>query len=285
MSRWSRSSRWALVLLVAASGEFAASSPARADDPAPAEPKAKAPTTEATAAVARAESKVMLTLMKATGRLMLKYLDEKQDPEKAAAYDDVFRALGGVLSHLDPGDERGMVAAGMKAMLDLLPTMKTPKRAEVMRVVMTTLAGAVAEGVQSEVEAAAGAPHPEVAAKPHALGDALVRGLADGLFQTFSERALRGAQLEVPAARCEGFRVKAVKPGSWAAELGLRAGDTIVQFGDTAATGRSLLDAARTLRRRGDLALTVLREGARVELKAPPKTPKAVEPAPPSVPK
>jgi hypothetical protein len=252
-----------------------------ADDSAPTEPKAKAPAARAQAPLSSAESKVMVSLLNATGRLMLKYLDEKQDPEKAAAYEDIFRALGGVLSHLQRGDERGTAAAGMKAMVDLMPSMKSPKRAEVLRDVLKTLAIAMAEGMRGDVAP----PGPDTKAKgggeAHAVGDVLIGALSDCLLEELSERALGGAQLDAPAPGREGFPVKAVRPGSKAEALGLQAGDAIVQVGDVPASWRGLIRAARALRRRGELPrMTVLRAGARVELKAPTPVPRTSEPAP-----
>jgi len=277
----SRSFRPALVLVVATVLVLVGPQGARADDPAPAEPKAKAPAAQAQAPMTPAETRVMVSLLNATGRLMLEYLDEKQDPEKAAAYEDIFRALGGVLSHLQRGDERGTAAAGMKAMVDLMPSMKSPKRAEVLRDVLKTLALAVAEGMRSEVAAASPEAKPKVGGEAHAVGDVLIGALSDCLLEEVSERALGGAQLDAPDPGREGFPVKAVRPGSKAAALGLQAGDAIVQVGDAPASWRGLIRAARALRRRGELPrMTVLRAGARVELKAPTPAPRANEPVP-----
>ena len=254
---------------------------ARADDPAPAEPKAKPPAAQAPPPMTPAESKVMVSLLNATGRLMLKYLDEKQDPEKAAAYEDIFRALGGVMSHVQRGDERGMAAAGMKAMVDLMPSMKSPKRAEVLRDVLKTLALAVAEGMRSDIATASPEAKPQVGGEAHAVGDVLIGAFTDVLLAEVSERALGGAQLDAPAPGREGFPVKAVRPGSKAEALGLQAGDAIVQVGDAPASWRGLIRAARALRRRGELPrMTVVRAGARVELKVPTPAARATEPGP-----
>ncbi len=274
-----RPNRWTMAFLLTAAGALVGAQAARAEDPAPEKPRANAPADGDPSHAA--ESRVMLTLMKATGRVMLAYLDEKQDPEKAAAYEDVFRALGGVMSRLDPADERAMAGAGMKAMLELMPTMKTPKRAEVMRGVLMTLMSAAAEGMEAASKPASAGAGAASGTGARALGDALLGGLADGLLEEVTGHAFGGVQLAALAAGREGFPVVAVRPGSRAERSGLRVGDSIVRFGDATATWGSLVAAARSFHRDGDFpALTVLREGKRVELSVPKAAPRPGEPAP-----
>lgn len=271
-----RTPRWSLILCVATMVSLTVGRSTWADEPAPEKPPASGPAAPS-AFAATHESRMLLALLKATGRVTLRYLDEKQDPEKAAAYEDILRALGGVMTHLAPGDERAAVAAGMKAMLDLMPTMGTPKRSAVMRDVLATMAQAVAEGMAAAGTPARPATRPEGPAGRRALAHAVLGGIADGLFAEVSRRTLFGAQLAALRPGREGFPVTAVRAGSRAEQFGLRAGDTIVRIQGSSATWRTLLAATRALHRDGEFPpLTVLREGNSVELTPPPTpTPQA----------
>ena len=216
----------------------------------------------------------MLAMLKATSRVMLRYLAEKEDPEKATAYEDILRALAGVTIHLEPGDERAAVAAGMKAMLELLPTMKSPKRAEVMRSVMATLTEALAEGLRSGNAQPSPIPAANDAEAATALADAVLGGVADGLMEGLTSYAFFGATLAAPGGDRPGFPVTGVHPGSRAERFGLRAGDRIVRVEGAPATWRTLLRAARILHRDGEFPpLGVLRDGKEVELTPTPPEP------------
>lgn len=272
--------RWSLILCVAATVALGGGRSTRADEPAPEKPPASAPVAPRTFAATH-ESRMLLALLKATGRVTLRYLDEKQDPEKAAAYEDILRALGGVLTQLDSGDERAAVAAGMKAMLDLMPTMGPPKRAEVMRDVLATMAQALAEGMAAGGTTARPATSPVGPEERRALAHAVLGGLADGLLAEVSAQTLFGAQLAARRPGHEGFPVTAVRSGSRAEQFGLRAGDTILRIAGSPATWRTLLAATRTLHRDGEFPpLTVLRDGKSVELTPPPAPTPPVAPTP-----
>lgn len=278
-----RRTRASLVLAVAASFPLTVCRPARADDPAPAQPPGNAPSAPAHRA-SLPEANVMRALLQAMGRVMVTYLEEKQDPEKAAAYEDILRALAGVMTHLDPGDERAAVAAGMKAMIDLLPTMNTPKRSAVMRGVMSTMAHAVAEGLEAGSTAPGPAAHPGDT-QARVVVETLLGGIADGLLGEITSHAFFGAELAAPPSGRDGFPVTAVRPGSRAERFGLRVGDTILRIQGAPARWRSLLRAGLALHRDGEFPpLTVLRDGQEVELAPPPASP-PVPPAPPNRPR
>jgi|GEM_PF-6355178 len=279
-----RRTRKSLALAMAATVSLAGGRPTVADDPVSEKAPASGPATPAAALHGR-ESRVLLALLKATGRVALRYLYQTQDPEKAAAYEDILRALGGVLSHLDPGDERAAVAAGMKALLDLMPTMGSPKRSEVMRGVLATMAQAVAEGMATEGANARPVTRPEGPDGTRALAEAVLGGVADGLLAQVSSRTLFDAQLAALAAGREGFPVTAVRPGSRADQFGLRAGDTNVRIEGSPATWRTLLAVTRALHRDGEFPpLAVLRDGQQVELAPHPPAPPPVPPMPQTAP-
>ena len=225
---------------------------------------------------------MLLALLKATGRVTLRYLDEKQDPEKAAAYEDILRALGGVMTHLDPGDERAAVAAGMKAMLDLMPTMGTPKRSEVMRDVLGddgagARRGDGGRGHDRASRDAAGGP----GETRRALAHAMLGGIADGLLAEVSSQTLFGARLAALRPGHEGFPVTAVRAGSRAESVRPAGRRHDRADPGSPATWRTLLAATHALHRDGEFPpLTVLREGKTVELTPPPAPTPPVAPTP-----
>ena len=117
----------------------------------------------------------------------------------------------------------------------------------------------------------------------HALGDVLVGGLADGVLEAVTRRAMGGAQLDALAPGREGFPVKAVEKGSKAAAFGLAPGDVIVRLGEAPATWRTLLLAVHAFHVNGTFPpMTVLRDGKRVELAARPTAPASGDAPPPA---
>ena len=263
-----RLARRSTTLVLLAGLCVAAGRPTQAGDAAPPPPPARAQGFMAQ------ESRVLRAMLKATGRVTLRYLEEKQDPEKAAAYEDILRALAGVTIHLEPGDERAAVAAGMKAMLEILPTMQSPKRAEVMRGVMATMAQALAEGLEAGRSSPNATTLPNDAGAARALSQAVLWGVADGVMERLTSHAFFGATLAAPGGDRPGFPVTAVRPGSRAERFGLRAGDRIVRVHGAPATWRTLLRAARVLHRDGEFPpLGIVRDGKEVELAPTPPEP------------
>jgi S1-C subfamily serine protease len=173
----------------------------------------------------------------------------------------VFRALGEVLVHADAKDPRSLAPAGMKAFLGLMPTMKDPKSRVVLSEAMRTLVTAFAE------EGARAVRRSEVVSRRPLLGR-ILDAAQEGCAVAAASEGLHGAALEALGSGLEGFHVTAVREGTRAAQLGLAAGDTIVEIQGGAATPVALRGARRTLRRGGELSLAVIRQGERMTLKS-----------------
>jgi hypothetical protein len=86
------------------------------------------------------------------GRLLLKYLEDKKDPAKAAIYEEFLRDLAEAMVAAGSGREDAVQAAGAKVMAAILAAMQDPKKAEVMGEVMRSFTDDLAKDLRRSME-------------------------------------------------------------------------------------------------------------------------------------
>ena len=195
---------------------------------------------------------MMGSVTQATGKLLLKYLEEKDDPVKGPVYEDILRKVATALA----GGTSDLQGLGMQMMAEFMNGMQDPKKAPVYREIMSLFGGALMGG------SAAPAPTP----------GPLHRAPPPPPAKPFGQDvpiAIGGARL----AYVQGMDgrpgwtvfITQVPPGSTAASAGLKTGDRLEAIDGKPPQPASLKRAAEVLTKGGKLNLRLRRKDGTVE--------------------
>lgn len=210
---------------------------------------------------------------KATGTLILKYLAEKDDPARAAVYEDVLKALGTTLS-TGAGSTIGGHVPGLmtKLMAGLQDPAKAPVYRDIMRIFGEALeaAGPRPPGfvfgkngppptAPVEPRAVPAPPLPPgLAPRAHDLaGATVVVGYKFDGVDSFKEKLLTTRGLGM---------VERVPVASNAYAAGLRAGDTILSLDGKPVSGQTVQAANKAFVPGGKLRIELRRKEGKVEI-------------------
>ena len=250
-------------VLLISSGSVAVS----AGDPAP----APAPGSVPPPASGLSDPATLRRLAKVMGTLLSKYLEDKSDPVKAAAWDDFLKGLSEDLKALpESGDYAGTAGLLKKMMARIGAGMSDPAK----RQVMAEILGVIVAEVVSEMTRPATAPKDRApralrVPRPH-LPLRVPRALSSLRAPEGDPLVAGGAHLHLVAVSGSPTEVQLIAEcidvSSTASGMGLIEGDTIVAIDGLSPTFETTAGLRRRLARRGELSLTVVRQGRRIEL-------------------
>lgn len=202
-------------------------------------------------------------MARAAGRVMLRYLEVKEDPVRAPIYEKVLAEVGKVLVGLDADAPADLRQVGMRLLGSFMQGMNDPKTAPVYREIMDL--------VTKEMLTVAAPPvalRPRVGRREPVPPDRppTVSGLRGFVTPTF----VGGAHLKtVPLLDRDlvsGQRVLGVEPGSVAHEMGLRGGDLIYTVNGKPADLRGVEAIRKALGQPGKLSIEVKRRDGKIEV-------------------
>ncbi len=194
-------------------------------------------------------------MARAAGRVMLRYLEVKDDPVRGPVYEKVLGQVAKMLAEMKPGADTRQV--GMRMLGTFMQGMNDPETAPVYREIVQLVSK---EMVLAESPDPGRRP-PPVPRKPLKPGDPIfptyfVGGAHVRMTATISD----GAELGT------GYRVLGVEPGSEAHEMGLRGGDTIRKVNGKEAGDGGLETIRNALGKPGKLTIEVKRKNFKIEV-------------------
>ena len=216
---------------------------------------------------------LMQALAKATGKLLLRYLDVKDDPVKGPVYEDVLRNLARSLID-GGGGQAGMQQMGMRLMGSLMGGMQDPAKAPVYREIMGIFSEVMGAAMRGAMGAGMppGMPRPPQTPPAPTAGPTPIAGPTPtaGPFKD-APRDIGGALIvyRVQAIAYGEFEILpgigAVPPGSAAAQAGFQPGDRIEQVDGKAVDAAGLKRAHKVFSEGGKLTLRLRRKDGSVE--------------------
>jgi len=204
---------------------------------------------------------LMQALAKATGKLLLRYLDVKDDPVKGPVYEDVLRNLAKALID-GGGGQAGIQQMGMRLMGRFMGGMQDPDKAPVYREIM----GIFSEVMGAAMRGAMGGGMPPGMPRPPKTPPAPTAGPfkdaprdIGGAVIVYRMQATGPGEFEILPG------IGAVPPGSAAAQAGFQPGDRIEQVDGKAVDAAGLKHAHRVFSEGGKLTLRLRRKDGSVE--------------------
>ncbi len=222
-------------------------------------------------------------MTKALGKLLLKYLDEKADPVKAAVYEELLRDLG---TSLAKGEDANLDQIGVRMMGRFMTGMQDPKKAPVYREIMQIFGEALTASVRVPPTARPATPPVPPAAggapRPARHGPATMSTNA-------WPRTLGGAELMYVAEEGSpdtlAVVLRRIPADSPAQAAGLKPGDTLLTLDGRPATPETLRKAEGAFVPGGKLRIHLRRMNGKTEVlelefeAAEPAAPAAAVPA------